>query len=161
MTARASGTSRRPRVALGCDHAGYLLKKALAQFLHEKKYSVVDVGTRSRRPVDYPDYTVRVCRALLEGRAERGVMICGSGAGASIAANKVRGIRAALCHDTYTAHQAVEHDDANLLCLGSRVIGDALARELVEAFLRARFSGESRHRRRLRKVLALESGGIR
>jgi RpiB/LacA/LacB family sugar-phosphate isomerase len=117
------------------------------------------VGTRSRRPVDYPDYTARLGRTLQEGRAEMGVMICGSGAGACIAANKMKGIRAALCHDHYTAHQAVEHDDANVLCLGSRVIGEALARDLVETFLRARFTGEPRHRRRLEKVIALESGG--
>ena len=107
--------------------------------------------------MDYPDYTVRLCRALQEGRAERGIMICGSGAGACIAANKMHGIRASVCHDHYTAHQAVEHDDANVLCLGSRVIGEALARELAETFLQARFSGESRHRRRLEKVISLES----
>jgi RpiB/LacA/LacB family sugar-phosphate isomerase len=148
----------RPRVAIGCDHAGFDLKKELVRHLRERRFTVVDVGTRSRRPVDYPDYTARVGRALQEGRAERGVMICGSGAGACIAANKMKGIRAALCHDHYTAHQAVEHDDANLLCLGSRVIGSALARELVEAFLQACFTGEARHRRRLEKVLALESG---
>jgi RpiB/LacA/LacB family sugar-phosphate isomerase len=145
-------------VAIGCDHAGYPLKAVLVRFLRERKYSLVDVGTRSCRAVDYPDYTVRLCRALQEGRADRGIMICGSGAGASIAANKMKGIRAAVCHDHYTAHQAVEHDDVNVLCLGSRVIGESLARELVEAFLQARFSGEARHRRRLEKVIALEAG---
>jgi ribose 5-phosphate isomerase B len=157
MAGRLSRTLRRPRVAVGCDHAGYPLKVALLRFLRERNYPLVDVGTRSRRPVDYPDYTVRLCRALQEGRADRGIMICGSGAGASIAANKMKGIRASVCHDHYTAHQAVEHDDANVLCLGSRVIGEALARELAEAFLGARFSGEPRHRRRLEKVIALES----
>ena len=108
--------------------------------------------------MDYPDYTARLGRVLQEGRAERGVMLCGSGAGSCVAANKMKGIRAAVCHDSYTAHQAVEHDDVNVLCLGARVIGESLARELVEAFLRARFSGETRHRRRLEKVIALEAG---
>ncbi len=159
MPGGSSRTFSRPRVAIGCDHAGFPLKVALAQFLRDRRYPLVDVGTRSRRPVDYPDYTVRLCRALQEGRADAGIMICGSGAGASIAANKMKGIRAALCHDHYTAHQAVEHDDANVLCLGSRVIGEALARELAEAFLEARFTGEVRHRRRLNKVIALEAGG--
>jgi RpiB/LacA/LacB family sugar-phosphate isomerase len=156
----AGGMRRTPgrRVVIGCDHAGFDLKVELARHLREARFTVLDVGTRSRRPVDYPDYTVRVGRALQEGRAGRGIMICGSGAGACIAANKLKGIRAALCHDHYTAHQAVEHDDANLLCLGSRVIGGALARDLVETFLQARFTGEARHRRRLGKVIALESG---
>jgi RpiB/LacA/LacB family sugar-phosphate isomerase len=146
-------------VVLGSDHAGFSLKSALASFLRERNYSVADVGTRGRKAVDYPDYTVRLCRAIQEGRADRGIMICGSGAGASIAANKMKGIRAAVCHDHYTAHQAVEHDDANVLCLGARVIGESVARELVEAFLGARFSGEPRHRRRLEKVIALDKGG--
>ncbi len=158
MTGRSSRASRRPRVAIGCDHAGYPLKAILARFLRERGYSLVDVGTRSRRAVDYPDYTARLGRVLQEGRAERGVMLCGSGAGSCVAANKMKGIRAAVCHDSYTAHQAVEHDDVNVLCLGARVIGESLARELVEAFLRARFSGETRHRRRLEKVIALEAG---
>ena len=158
MASRSSRTSRRPRVAIGCDHAGYPLKAVLVRFLRERRFSLVDVGTRSRRAVDYPDYAARLCRVLQEGRADRGVMICGSGAGSCIAANKMKGIRAAVCHDHYTAHQAVEHDDVNVLCLGSRVIGESLARELVEAFLRARFSGEARHRRRLEKVIALEAG---
>ena len=146
-------------MALGCDHAGYPLKSALATFLRERGYSVVDVGTRGRKAVDYPDYTVRLCRVLQKRSADRGIMICGSGAGASIAANKMKGIRAAVCHDHYTAHQAVEHDDANVLCLGARVIGESVARELVEAFLQAQFSGEPRHRRRLEKVIALDRGG--
>ena len=158
MAGRSSRAGRRPRVAIGCDHAGFPLKAVLVKFLRERGYSLVDVGTRSRRSVDYPDYTARLCRVLQEGRAERGVMICGSGAGACVAANKMKGIRAAVCHDHYTAHQAVEHDDVNVLCLGSRVIGESLARELAEAFLQARFSGEARHRRRLRKVIALEAG---
>jgi RpiB/LacA/LacB family sugar-phosphate isomerase len=161
MARRPVRMSKRPRVAVGCDHAGFSLKSTLVGFLRGRGTPVVDVGTMSRRAVDYPDYTERLCRAIQEGRADRGVMICGSGAGACIAANKMKGIRAALCHDHYTAHQAVEHDDANVLCLGSRVIGEALARDLVETFLEARFTGEARHRRRLEKVLALEAGGLK
>jgi RpiB/LacA/LacB family sugar-phosphate isomerase len=148
---------RKQRVAIGCDHAGYPLKAALVRHLQEQRYPIVDVGTRSRRAVDYPDYAARVGRAIQDGRADVGVMVCGSGAGAAIAANKLRGVRAALCHDVFTAHQSREDDDANLICLGARVIGDSLARELLDTFLKARFSGKSRHRRRLAKVNALEA----
>ena len=144
---------------VGCDHAGFPLKALLVRHLRERRFPLLDVGTRNRRAVDYPDYAVRIGRAIQEGRAELGIMVCGSGAGASIAANKLRGIRAALCHDHFTAHQAREDDDANVLCLGARVIGESLAKELVEAFVRARFSGKARHRRRLAKVLALEPRG--
>jgi ribose 5-phosphate isomerase B len=118
---------------------------------------VFDLGTHSEDPVDYPDVAVTVAKAVVDGRADRAILVCGSGAGASVAANKVRGIRATVAHDTYTAHQAVEHDDVNVLCLGSRVIGPALAEELATAFVKARFTGEERHLRRLRKVEALES----
>lgn len=117
---------------------------------------MIDLGTHSEEPVDYPDFAAAVARAVVEGRADRGIVVCGSGAGACVAANKIRGVRAATAHDTYTAHQAVEHDDVNVLCLGSRVVGPALALELVDAFLAARFTGEERHRRRLAKVSALE-----
>jgi RpiB/LacA/LacB family sugar-phosphate isomerase len=117
---------------------------------------ILDVGTYSAEPVDYPDYAEAVAKAVVEGRAERGVLICGSGVGASVAANKLVGIRAGLCHDTYSAHQGVEHDDMNVLVLGARVIGYALAEELVSAFLKAEFSNEERHRRRLEKVKAME-----
>src|ERR1700736_2917504 len=121
------------RIALGSDHAGFEMKGVLAKLLGELGHQVVDVGTYSTEPVDYPDFAEAVGKAVLEGRAERGVLICGSGVGASVAANKMRGIRAGLCHDTYSAHQGVEHDDMNVLVLGSRVIGPALAQELVGA----------------------------
>lgn len=146
------------RVALGSDHAGFGLKQTLARTLADGGYTVFDLGTHDEAPVDYPDFAAAVSRAVVDGRAERGIIICGSGAGACVAANKVKGIRAVLAHDTYTAHQSVEHDDVNVLCLGSRVIGPALAAELVTTFLSARFTREERHLRRLEKVLALESG---
>jgi ribose 5-phosphate isomerase B len=149
------------RLALASDHAGYDLKAELAAFLARAGHQVEDLGTHGREPVDYPDSGEAVGEALRAGRAERGILVCGSGAGVSIAANKIPGIRAAVCHDTYTAHQAVEHDDMNVLCLGSRVIGAALAVEIVTAFLSARFSGEERHRRRLDKVLAIERRHLR
>jgi ribose 5-phosphate isomerase B len=115
------------------------------------------VGTNSTAPVDYPDSAEAVGRAVIDGRAERGVLVCGSGVGASVAANKLPGVRAAICHDAYSAHQGVEHDDMNVLVLGGRIIGPALARELVAAFVQARFSGDERHRRRLDKVKAIEA----
>ena len=149
------------RLALASDHAGYDLKQELAAFLDGTGHEVEDLGTHSREPVDYPDAGEAVGEALRSGRADRGIIVCGSGAGVSIAANKIPGVRAAVCHDTYTAHQAVEHDDLNVLCLGSRVIGGSLATEIVTAFLSARFSGEERHRRRLDKVLAIERRNLR
>ncbi len=145
------------RIAVGSDHAGFALKENLAAYLRELGHQVLDVGTHSTAPVDYPDYAEAVGNAVLDGRAERAVLVCGSGVGASVAANKLTGIRAGLCHDTYSAHQGVEHDDMNVLVMGSRVIGTQLARELVRAFLGATFSGEERHRRRLAKVVALET----
>ncbi len=145
------------RIAVGSDHAGFALKEDLAAYLRELGHQVLDVGTHSTVPVDYPDYAEAVGTAVLDGRAERAVLVCGSGVGASVAANKLTGIRAGLCHDTYSAHQGVEHDDMNVLVMGSRVIGTELARELVRAFLGATFSGEERHRRRLAKVVALET----
>jgi RpiB/LacA/LacB family sugar-phosphate isomerase len=144
------------RIALGADHAGFELKEKVLSLLAELGHQALDLGTHDRQPVDYPDFAESVGRAVIEGRAERGIVICGSGVGASVAANKVRGIRAGLCHDTYSAHQGVEHDDMNVLVLGSRVIGPELARELVRAFLAARFTNEERHRRRLAKVEAME-----
>lgn len=147
------------RIAIGADHRGFELKNALIDPLRELGHSVEDLGTNSADPVDYPDYAEAVGAALVDERAERGILICGSGVGVSVAANKVPGIRAALCHDTYSAHQGVEHDDMNVLVLGARVVGDALAAELVHAFLDARFTGEARHRRRLEKVRALEERG--
>jgi RpiB/LacA/LacB family sugar-phosphate isomerase len=144
------------RIAIGADHAGFQLKEILAADLRDRGEQVLDVGTHSTAPVDYPDYAEAIGMALQEGRADRAVLICGSGVGASIAANKLPGIRAGLCHDTYSAHQGVEHDDMNVLVLGARVIGPELARELVHTFLHATFSGEERHQRRLAKVMSLE-----
>jgi ribose 5-phosphate isomerase B len=147
------------RTAIGSDHAGFELKAALAKVLLELGDEVIDVGTHNTDPVDYPDFAEAVGKAVLEGRADHGVLICGSGIGASVAANKLRGIRAGLCHDTYSAHQGVEHDDMNVLVLGARVIGPALAIECVQAYARAKFTKEERHVRRLNKVKAIEAHG--
>ena len=144
------------RIALAADHAGYLLKNELKARLSGQGHEVLDFGTDSPAPVDYPDSAEAVAGAIRGGQAERGIIVCGSGAGVSIAANKFPGIRASVCHDTYTAHQAVEHDDMNVLCLGARVIGGALALDLVSAFLGARYAGEERFQRRLDKVLRIE-----
>lgn len=143
-------------VAVAADHAGYVLKQELIPSLRSLGHDVQDLGTHSSAPVDYPDVAEALARALLAGAVERGVLICGSGVGASVAANKLPGIRAGLCHDTYSAHQGVEHDDMNILVLGARVIGVELARELVRTFLEARFTHEERHERRLGKIKALE-----
>ena len=147
------------RIVIGADHRGYELKDEIAAALKRDGHEVLDVGTNSADPVDYPDYARAVGEAIVDGRAERGIIVCGSGVGAGIAANKIRGVRAALCHDTYSARQGVEHDDMNVLCLGARVVGDALAMELVKAFLSARFKGEERLRRRLDKVAEMEREG--
>jgi RpiB/LacA/LacB family sugar-phosphate isomerase len=144
------------KIAVGADHAGFELKQEVAASLRKSGYEVVDVGTDSTAPVDYPDYAEKVALAVKEGRAERAVLICGSGVGACVAANKVPGIRAGICHDVYSAHQGVEHDDMNVLVLGGRVIGPAVAHELVEAYVKARYTAEERHARRLAKVLAME-----
>ena len=144
------------RIAVGADHAGFDLKQILVADLRQRGHEVIDVGTDSDDPVDYPDYAEAVSKVLLDGRAERGLLICGSGVGASVSANKIPGIRAAVCHDTYSARQGVEHDDMNVLVLGARVIGIELARELVDNFLAAKFCGEERHRRRVEKIKALE-----
>ena len=145
------------RTVVGSDHAGVELKKIIATFLKDLGDEVIDVGTYTTDPVDYPDFAKAVGQAILDGRADRGVLICGSGVGASVAANKLHGIRAGLCHDTYSAHQGVEHDDMNVLVLGARVIGVALAQELVGAYAHAKFTNEERHVRRLNKVRALEA----
>ncbi len=145
------------RIALASDHAGFELKEHLAKWLTESGHAVYDLGTHSLDPVDYPDYSAAAGRAVLDGRANRAIVVCGSGAGACVAANKLNGVRAALAHDTYTAQQMVEHDDVNLLCLGARVIGEKLAESVVAAFLGASFTGEERHRRRLEKIKALET----
>jgi ribose 5-phosphate isomerase B len=143
-------------IALSADHAGYLLKNELLAKLTQQGHEVIDLGTHSAAPVDYPDSAQAVAAAVADGQADKGIIVCGSGAGVSIAANKFPGIRAAVCHDTYTARQAVEHDDMNVLCLGARVIGGALALEVVTAFLGARFSGEERHLRRLNRIFEFE-----
>ena len=144
------------KVALGADHAGYELKVLLRTHIAELGHEVSDLGTDSPAPVDYPDIAARVADRIRSGEAERGVLICGSGVGVSVAANKFRGIRAGLCHDAYSAHQGVEHDDMNVLVLGARVIGSELARDLVRHFLGARFSAAERHLRRLAKVRQIE-----
>ena len=144
------------RIAIGSDHAGFSLKEGVANDLRRMGHEVVDVGTHDTESVDYPDYAEALSKALLDRKAERGILICGSGVGASVAANKVPGIRAGLCHDTYSAHQGVEHDDMNVLVLGGRVIGPELARELIAAYLGATFTREERHQRRLKKIEAIE-----
>jgi ribose 5-phosphate isomerase B len=145
------------KVVVGSDHAGYQLKMAMAEFLRSLGHEVLDVGAFDEKASDYPDFAEKVGAAVLDGRSERGVLICGSGVGVSVAANKIPGIRAGMCHDTYSAHQGVEHDDINVLVMGSRVIGPALAQDLVKAFLGAKFTGEERHVRRLAKVKAIEA----
>ena len=144
------------KVACAFDHAGFPLKELVLEVVSEQGHEPVDLGTNSTDPVDYPDTARAGAEAVRSGRAERAVVVCGSGAGVAVAACKVPGIRAACTHDTYSAHQCVEHDDVNVLCLGARVIGPALAREVIEAFLGASFSGEERHVRRLGKIQAIE-----
>jgi|SRR5579859_4703846 len=144
------------RISIGSDHAGFPLKQEIAAYLREEGHEVLDLGTNNTDPVDYPDYAEAVGKSILEGTVKRAILICGSGVGASVAANKIPGVRAGLCHDGYSAHQGVEHDDMNVLVLGARVIGVALARELVENYMRAAFTNEERHARRLRKVVSIE-----
>ena len=146
-------------IALAADHAGFELKEKIAGYLETKGFEVMDLGAHDQEPVDYPDFARAIGKALQQQKAERGILICGSGVGACVAANKMSNVRAGLCHDTYSAHQGVEHDDINVLCLGARVIGEELARELVMAFLSARFTGEERHVRRLAKIKAMEKAG--
>lgn len=150
------------RVAIGTDHAGFPLKQTVIEAVRAAGHEPVDVGTHSTEAVDYPDYAEKVGLAIQNGEAERGIMLCGSAVGANIAANKMCGIYAGICHDTYSAHQGVEHDDMNLLCLGARIIGPEPAKEIVAAFLGARFvgndPGEERHLRRVGKVRKLEQG---
>ena len=143
-------------VAFAADHAGYDMKQWLVAALSEDGHVIVDLGTNNRDPVDYPDYARALGEAILGGRAERGILVCGSGVGACVAANKIKGIRAGTCHDTYSGHQGVEHDDMNVLCLGARVIGTAPALEIVRAFLAAQFSNDERHARRVAKTRDIE-----
>ena len=149
------------KIALGSDHAGFDLKEHLRPFIESLGHEVEDFGTHSRESVDYPDYAEMVALAVVEGRADRGIMLCGSGVGASIAANKVPGCRAANCEDYYSAHQGVEHDDMNVLVLGGRIVGQALAEDMVRGYLAAQYTGEERHQRRLEKVLAIEARALR
>jgi ribose 5-phosphate isomerase B len=145
------------RIAVGADHAGVPLNEIAIKELQRLGIELVDKGTHDpTQPDDYPDYAVAVAEEVASGRCDRGVLVCGSGVGVSVAANKIKGIRAALCHDTYSAHQGVEHDDMNVLCIGARVVGPELMLELLRTFVHARFTGEERHVRRLNKVLALE-----
>ncbi len=149
------------RIAVACDHAGYPNKADVIAAVQAAGHDVIDLGTDSKESVDYPDYAVKIGESILHGDAERGILICGSGVGACIAANKIKGIYAAICHDTYSAHQGVEHDDMNVLCLGGRIIGPALIKELVLAFLNARFigndPGQGRFTRRVNKVKQIEN----
>ncbi len=147
------------RIACGFDHAGVALRGRLLPLIRDAGHELLDLGTDSTDPIDYPDKALEVGRAVVSGRADRGVIVCGSGAGVSVAACKIRGIRAATVHDTYTAHQAVEHDNLNVICLGGRVIGVEVAAEIVSAFLAAEFSGEERHVRRLAEVAEIERTG--
>lgn len=152
------------RIAIGSDHAGFSLKRDIATYIEGLGYEILDLGPHSADPVDFPDYAEAVGHAILVGEATRGVLICGSGVGVSVAANKMPGIRAAVCHDIYAAHQSVEHDDVNVLALGAQVVGPAVAHELVKAFLEASFSGKDNHRRRVEKIKAMEeryADGIR
>ena len=149
------------KIVIAADHAGYRLKNILLPEIMDKGFDVVDLGTNSDIPTDYPDHAASVAYAIIKGDAERGIIICGSGVGVSVAANKFKGIRAGVCHDHYSAHQCVEHDDVNVLCLGERVIGVEPAREIIMAFLTARFSKEVRHERRLKKIVAIENDNMK
>jgi len=144
------------KIAIGADHAGFELKEQLKRHVEQNGHRILDLGAYDQSPSDYPDFAAAVGQAIRNRQADRGIIVCGSGVGACIVANKIRGVRAAVCHDTYSAKQGVEHDDMNVLCLGSRVVGRNVALELVSAFLNAQFSREERHARRLAKVLALE-----
>jgi ribose 5-phosphate isomerase B len=147
------------KVAVGTDHGGFVLKATVLAAIRDAGHEVLDLGTQNTDPVDYPDFAQAVGRAILDGRAERGVVICGSGVGACITANKMRGIYAAICHDTYSAHQGVEHDAMNVLCLGGRVVGPELAQELVRAFVGAKYSPAERLARRVEKMKRIETDG--
>ena len=146
-------------IAVACDHGGFPLKAKIIETVRAAGHEVIDLGTNSTEPVDYPDFAAAAGHAVLDGRATRAIIVCGSGVGASVAANKLVGIRSGICHDVYSAHQAVEHDDMNVLALGARVIGDELAADLVRTFLAAQYTGAPRHVRRLAKVAALEREG--
>ena len=147
------------KIAIGSDHAGFELKTEMQTWLQTQGYEVLDVGTNSSDPVDYPDFARAVGHAVMDQKAAKGIVICGSGVGACITVNKIKGLRAGICHDTYSARQGVEHDDMNVLCLGARIIGSELAKEIIAAFAKASFSHAERHERRLKKILAIEAAG--
>ncbi|MBV8832716.1 MAG: ribose 5-phosphate isomerase B [Acidobacteriaceae bacterium] len=150
------------KISIGADHAGYEMKSMLIEQVKKLGHTVHDVGTfEPGKPDDYPDYAILVAQDVLSGASDRGILVCGSGVGVSVAANKFKGIRAGLCHDHYSAHQGVEHDDMNVLVLGSRIIGPMMAQDVAEAFLNAKFSGEERHVRRLQKVKGIEQSELR
>jgi ribose 5-phosphate isomerase B len=149
------------KIAVGCDHAGFPLKDHVVEQIRSAKHQVIDCGALTLVPGDdYPDYALAVAEAVRDGRAERGVVVCGSGVGVSVAANKIPGIRAAMCHDTFSARQGVEDDSMNVLCLGARVIGPETASEVIRAYLKAEFSGAERHQRRLDKVKKIEADAL-
>jgi ribose 5-phosphate isomerase B len=152
------------KIAVATDHAGFLLKEVVLEAVRAAGHEVLDLGTNSTEAVDYPDFAEKIGRAIQSDEAERGVLLCGSGVGASIAANKMKGVYAAVCHDTYSAHQGVEHDEMNVLCMGGRVIGREVVREVVESFLKARFigndPGQERHKRRVGKVKRIEEANL-
>jgi RpiB/LacA/LacB family sugar-phosphate isomerase len=145
------------KVAITSDHAGFILKEAIIPVLETDGHEIIDLGPSSNKPVDYPDFALRLALFIVNKSAERGIFICGSGVGGNVVLNKIRGIRAGICHDSYSAHQGVEHDDMNIICLGSRVVGIDLAIELCQSFLNAEFSGEERHKRRLAKLVRIEN----
>ena len=149
------------KIAVATDHAGFPIRDIVLEAVRDAGHEIIDLGTHSTEAVDYPDYAEKIGRAIQSGEADRGILLCGSGVGASIAANKMKGVYAAVCHDSYSAHQGVEHDDMNVLCLGGRIIGPELVRELVESFLKARFvgndPGQERHMRRVGKVRRIEA----
>lgn len=146
------------KIAIGCDHGGFPLKETALLVVMKAGHEILDLGTFTADPVDYPDYAKAIGEAIQQGKADRGILICGSGVGACVAANKMKNIRAGLCHDTYSAHQCVEHDDVNVLCLGARIVGIELAKEIIAAFLNAKFTNEERHVRRVGKVREIEAG---
>ena len=148
------------RIALGGDHAGFALKQEVAKRFSPQVTELIDCGTDNDESCDYPDFAVAVSKQLVEGKVDRGIIVCGSGVGVSVAANKIAGIRAAICHDSYSAHQGVEHDDMNVLCIGGRIIGPELAYEIIRSFLSARYQPQERHARRLEKVLKIEQNGL-
>ncbi len=153
-----SGRDEKMRIAIGADHAGYVAKAPIKELLEARGHEVIDLGAHSYDALDdYPDFAKAVAEYVAASSADRGVIVCGSGVGASVAANKVRGIRASVCHDTYSAHQGVEHDDMNVLCMGARIIGEELVKEIASAFASAEFSGEERHKRRMQKVFDMEA----